>query len=101
MRAIHLAKIDKMRPVLVLTREAVRPHLARVTVAPITSRIRELRTEVQVGRANNLDHESVVNCDGIVSILSRDLGPQIGFLLESQETALATAIQAAFDLTID
>ena len=36
MRAIHAAELDKSRPVLVLTRELVRPYLTRVTVAPIT-----------------------------------------------------------------
>ncbi|HZQ33016.1 MAG TPA: type II toxin-antitoxin system PemK/MazF family toxin, partial [Mycobacterium sp.] len=30
MRPIHLAKLDKTRPVLILTRELVRPHLTRV-----------------------------------------------------------------------
>jgi mRNA interferase MazF len=35
-RPLHTAELDKVRPVLVLTRELVRPHLARVTVAPIT-----------------------------------------------------------------
>ena len=37
MRPIHLAELDKQRPVLVLTRELVRPHLSRVTLAPITT----------------------------------------------------------------
>lgn len=101
MRPIHLAVIDKKRPVLVLTRESVWPHLQRVTVAPITSRMRRISSEVPVGTRNGLDHESIVNCDGITSILTRNLGPQIGFLLESQELALAAAIQAAFDLTFD
>ncbi len=40
---------------LVLTRELVRPHLARVTVAPITTNVRGLSTEVPVGPANGLD----------------------------------------------
>lgn len=101
MRPIHLATIDKKRPVLVLTREIVIPHLERVTIAPITSRVRGLKVEVLVGAQNGLDHDSVVNCDGITSILARELGPQIGFLLESQEFALTAAIQAAFDLTSD
>jgi mRNA interferase MazF len=101
MRPIVLAEVDKRRPVVILTRESVRPDRTRVTVAPITSRVRGLRTEVAVGRANGLDHDSVVNCDNIVTIEVSDLGPQLGFLLESQEPALATAIQAAFDLTLD
>lgn len=101
MRPIHLATIDKRRAVLVLTREVVIPHLERVTIAPITSRVRGLKSEILVGSRNGLDHDSVVNCDGITSILANDLGPQIGFLLDSQELALTEAIQAAFDLTTD
>ena len=48
------------RPSALLTREAVRPFLARVTVAPLTTTIRGLSTEVNVGIANGLDNESVV-----------------------------------------
>jgi mRNA interferase MazF len=98
MRAIHAAHLDKVRPVLILTRELVRPHLSRVTVAPITSTIRGLSTEVPVGSANGLDHESVVSCDNIVTVLASALGPQIGHLLPAQEAELADAIRAAFDL---
>jgi mRNA interferase MazF len=58
MRPIHVAQLDKVRPVLVLTRELVRPHLSRVTVAPITTTVRGLSTEVYVGPANGLDGDS-------------------------------------------
>ena len=98
MRPIHLAQLDKTRPVLVLTRELVRPHLSRVTVAPITSRIRGLSTEVPVGPENGLDHPSVVSCDNIVTVPTSALGRQIGRLRPEQETALTTAVHAAFDL---
>jgi len=98
MRPIHTARLDKTRPVLVLTRERVRPHLTRVTVAPITSTIRGLSTEVPVGPANGLDHACVVSCDNIVTVPVALLGPQVGFLLDEQETALTQAIHAAFDL---
>ena len=98
MRPIHSARLDKTRPVLILTREIVRPHLGRVTVAPITSTIRGLSTEVPVGRANGLDHDSVVSCDNIVTVPASALGHQLGFLLAEQEAALTAAIRAAFDL---
>jgi mRNA interferase MazF len=68
------------------------------TVAPITSTVRALSTEVAVGVANGLDRDSVVSCDNIVTILKSDLGRQIGNLLPAQEEELAAAIQAAFDL---
>ena len=98
MRPIHSARLDKTRPVLILTRDVVRPHLSRVTVAPITSTIRGLSTEVPVGPANGLDHESVVSCDNIVTVPASALGRQLGFLLSEQETTLTEAIRAAFDL---
>jgi mRNA interferase MazF len=98
MRPIHTAKLDKTRPVLILTRELVRPHLSRVTVAPITSTIRGLSTEVPVGPANGLDHISVVSCDNIVTVPVSALGRLLGYLLPAQEPELTRAILAAFDL---
>ncbi|MGK2937040.1 MAG: type II toxin-antitoxin system PemK/MazF family toxin [Solirubrobacteraceae bacterium] len=98
MRPIHTAQLDKARPVLVLTRDLVRPHLATVTIAPITTTIRGLSTEVPVGVANGLDGPSVVSCDNVTTIPKARLGAQIGILIEAQEQALSEAIRAAFDL---
>jgi mRNA interferase MazF len=98
MRPIHTAYLDRARPVLVLTRELVRPHLTTVTVAPITTTIRGLSTEVPVGEANGLAGTSVVSCDNVTTVPVDSLGAQIGVLLDHQEALLADAIQAAFDL---
>jgi mRNA interferase MazF len=98
MRPIHVAQLDKARPVLLLTRELVRPHLATVTVAPITTTIRGLSTEVAVDAANGLAGPSVISCDNITTIPTSRLGAQIGVLLDRQEPALSEAIRAAFDL---
>lgn len=98
MRAIHVAQLDKARPVLILTREPVRPHLRTVTVAPITTTIRGLSSEVNVDAANGLTEPSVVSCDNITTIPADAVGKQIGVLLDSQEPALSGAISAAFDL---
>jgi mRNA interferase MazF len=98
MRPIHIAQLDKTRPVLILTRELVRPHLATVTVAPITTTVRGLSTEVPVDAANGLAGPSVVSCDNITTIPTTTLGEQIGVLLDRQEPTLSDAIQSAFDL---
>lgn len=98
MRPIHVAQLDKGRPVLILTRELVRPHLTRVTVAPITTTIRGLSTEVPVGGKNGLDHDSVVSCDNIVTVPVSTLGRHLGYLFPQQEPELAQAIRAGFDL---
>ncbi|MGF7237924.1 MAG: type II toxin-antitoxin system PemK/MazF family toxin [Frankia sp.] len=98
MRPIHLARLDEVRPVLVLTRDVVRRYLTNVTIAPITSTTRGLSTEVPVGARNGLDHDSVVSCDDITTIPARQLRQQVGYLLPAQEHALTEAIVAAFDL---
>jgi len=98
MRPIYRARLDKSRPVLILTRELVRPHLNTVTVAPITTTIRGLSTEVSVDMANGLQERSVVACDHITTIPVAVLGDQIGRLLDAQESDLTEAIRAAFDL---
>lgn len=73
MRPIHTAQLDKPRPVLVLTREIVRPYMTRVTVAPITTTARGLSTELPVGPANGLKAECVVSCDNIVTVPASSL----------------------------
>jgi mRNA interferase MazF len=98
MRPIHLAHLDKHRPVLILTRELVRPHLTRVSVAPVTGTSRGLSTEVPVGPANGLDKPSVVSCDNIVTVPAESLGRHLGYLLPEQEPGLSAAVRNAFDL---
>lgn len=98
MRPIHVARLDKSRPVLILTRELVRPHMNTVTVAPITTTIRGLSTEVPLGTANGLEQRCVVACDHVTTVPVAALGEQIGRFLDEQETDLTAAIHAAFDL---
>ena len=98
MRPINVARLDKQRPVLILTRELARPHLTTVTVAPITTTIRGLSTEVPVDGANGLDVASVVSCDNVTTIPKAAIGQQIGMLLDHQEQDLSAALRAAFDL---
>jgi mRNA interferase MazF len=86
--------------VLILTRTQVRPYVNGITVAPITSRARGLSTEVVVGRPNGLDHDSVVSCDNITTIPRAAIGRHLGYLLPTQEHALAQAISAAYDLDL-
>ena len=100
LRAIHLALLDKQRPVLVLTRHWAVAELDAVVVAPIGTRVRGLPTEIHVGPANGLDHNSVVNVDSTSRILRENFGPPIGFLLAHQEQQLIAALSAAFDLQI-
>ncbi|TNC28652.1 type II toxin-antitoxin system PemK/MazF family toxin [Amycolatopsis alkalitolerans] len=69
-----------------------------MTVAPITSTVRGISTEVAVGPANGLDQDGVISCDDIQTIPKADLGRHLGFLLSGQERELADAIRTALDL---
>jgi mRNA interferase MazF len=69
-----------------------------VTVAPITTTVRGLSSEVGVDATNGLTEPSIVSCDNITTIPTDAVGEQIGLLLDSQEPALREAIIAAFDL---
>ena len=74
--------------------------MTKVTVAPITSTIKGLSSEVPLGAMNGLDHDCAASIDNIVTIPSNSLGKTIGFLNATQEKQLATAIVIAFDLDI-
>ncbi|WP_128774197.1 type II toxin-antitoxin system PemK/MazF family toxin [Actinomyces oricola] len=100
MREIALARLDKTRPVLILTRDRARGAMTKVTVAPITTTAKGLSSELPLGRRNGLDHGCVAAMDNITTIPSRCLRQTIGFLTADQEPALARALILAFDLDL-
>lgn len=60
---VWLARLDKLRPVVVLTRDPMGRYLHSVIVGPITSTVRGLSTEVEVGPEDGVRVESVINLD--------------------------------------
>lgn len=75
--------------------------LNAVTVAPITSLVRGIATEVPVGARNGLQQDGVVSCDDVATVAKDAVGASIGLLFDDQEPALARAIGDAFDLHIE
>ena len=100
MREICLVHLDKTRPALVLTREAARGVMTKVTVAPITSTIRGLSSEIAVGPANGLDHQCVVSLYNVLTVPVATLGRTVGYLHADQEAQLARAVVLAYDLDL-
>lgn len=98
MRSIATVQLDKRRPALILTSPRKLHLVTSVTVAPITSRIRGLTSEVRVGPRNGLEVESVISCDNITTVRKSAVGETIGLLLDDQEDELAGAIADAVDL---
>ena len=97
-RPIVWADLDKRRPAVVLTRQAMSGVLGRVTVAPVTSSVRGIATEVEVDERNGLDHPCVVSADNVVTVPAARLQRLIGHLDDDQEARLRSAIETAYDL---
>ncbi len=74
--------------------------MTKVTVAPITSTVKGLSSEVPVGPGNGLDHDCAISLDNVVTIPAALLGRTIGFLTGEQERQLARAVVIAYDLEI-
>ena len=101
MHEICLAQLEKVRPVLVLTREYALRKLTKWTVAPITSTIRGISSEVPIGPQNGIDHPSVISLDNIMTIDVSQIGKTLGFLTPEQEVQLTTALIKTFELVTD
>lgn len=89
----ELGMIEKSRPVLVLAVPA--PHDARalVIVAPLTSQIRGMRGEVDLGKPRWLPKPSAVNVQGLTSFDPGKLSRRMGSLAEAQFESVRTALR--------
>ena len=90
-RWYRFAPPDKRRPVLVLTRDSVIPFLGEVTVAPITTRIRDIPSEVVLSDEDGLPRECAVNCDHVQTVQRGNLGALISTLPPRVMEQVATA----------
>jgi mRNA interferase MazF len=83
---------------VIITRDSAIPVLSQVVVALVTSRIRDLPTEVPVGREHGLARESVVNCDNLFTVPKQALGTFRGRLDAASLRALREALVIALEL---
>ena len=90
---------DKLRPVVVLSRDDVIGLLHTVMVAPITSTVRGAPSEVLVGVGEGLKHESAVNLDHVQTVERARLVGYVGSLGpdKMREVCRALAVAAGCD----
>lgn len=90
---------DKRRPVLILTRNSAIGFLNAVTVAPITSTMRGIPTEVLLGRDDGLPADCAVNLDNIQTVPKASLGALLASLSTGRmiEVQRATGFALGFD----
>lgn len=84
------------RPYLVLTRTAAIPVLHRITVAPCSTTIRGIPTELPLGAAEGLDHDSVAQLDSIMPVLKSSLHRQLGTIGPDRHHELCRRVAVAF-----
>jgi mRNA interferase MazF len=86
---------DKLRPVVILSRPDVIGLLHTVMVAPITSTARGTPSEVVVGVAEGLKHESAVNLDHVQTVEQARLVGYVGSLAPEKMRAVCSALAVA------
>lgn len=59
---------DKVRPVLVLTRERFVSRLAAVVVAPVTTTVRAIPTEVDLSTGDGMPRDCAANFDNVFTL---------------------------------
>jgi mRNA interferase MazF len=97
-RWYKFAHPDKKRPVLILTRDSVLGYLGEVTVAPLTSTVRGIPSEVELSQADGMRHSCAINCDHVQTVAKGRLGAVITTLSAEKLAAVAKAIRFALDL---
>jgi mRNA interferase MazF len=90
---------DKKRPVLVLTRNSAIAVLNSVTIAPITSTIRNIPTEVILTKDDGLPGTCSANFDNVQTVPKKNIGGRIARLSgrKMREAAAAVSFALGFD----
>jgi mRNA interferase MazF len=86
---------DKKRPVVILTRDSALEFLGEVTVAPMTSQIREIPTEVLLGPADGMPRDCAINLDHIQTVSRGQLGALITTLPTTKLLEIRRALNFA------
>lgn len=86
------------RPVVLLSRDEAYRVRELVTVAPISTRMRRIPTEVVLGRAEGMPRRCAVNLDTITTIPKRTLARRITSLPPAKLGAVERALRFALGL---
>ncbi len=89
---------DKKRPVVILTRNSILEYLGEVTIAPVTSTIRDIPSEVLLSRLDGMHNDCAVNCDHIQTVAKSNVGPMITSLSKEKLREVRDAINFALNL---
>jgi mRNA interferase MazF len=89
---------DKKRPVLILTRNSIIEYLNEITIAPITSTIRDIPTEVILTEIDGMPNDCAINVDHIQTVSKGKIGALITTINIKKMAEIKAAILFAFGL---
>ena len=89
---------DKKRPVVILTRNSILEYMNEVTVAPITSTVRDIPSEVFLSKQDGMHTDCAINCDHIQTVSKAKIGSVIITLSKEKLVETNKAISFALSL---
>jgi mRNA interferase MazF len=92
-RLYRFGRPDKERPVLILTRGTSIAHLSTVTVAPITSTIRGVPSEVILGVDDGMKAQCAVNLHNVVTVPQARVGRRVASLSAGRMDEVCLALR--------
>jgi mRNA interferase MazF len=89
---------DKKRPVFILTRDSVLEYLGEVTMAPITSTVRDIPSEIFLSKQDGMPKDCAINFDHIQTVSKGRIGSLITKLSTDKLEQVRNAVQFALNL---
>ena len=89
---------DKKRPVIILTRNSILDYLGEVTIAPVTSTIRDIPSEVFLSKQDGMDIDCAINCDHLQTVSKSKIGSLITTLSNEKISEICKAVCFALNL---
>jgi mRNA interferase MazF len=92
-RLYRFSASDKERPVVILTRDNAIRYLSTVTVAPITSTIRGVPSEVELDEEDGMEKRCVVNLHNAMTVSQQRLGSRLSHLNARRMDEICAALR--------
>jgi mRNA interferase MazF len=89
---------DKKRPVVILSRNSILEYLGEVTIAPITSTVRDIPSEFLLSKHDGMPKDCAINLDHIQTVPKVKIGSLIATLPPKKLEQLREAVLFALDL---
>jgi mRNA interferase MazF len=94
-RLYAFPKPDKPRPVLILTRQSALGYLGTATIAPITSTIRGVPSEVALSEQDGMKKPCAVNLHNVITVSQERIGRRVASISPGRLAEVCAAVRFA------